>query len=508
MSRGRRYEEPKLNMKKVFAVIIAIIVFIMCIFIVKGLLTKNDEQEKIVSKDYFAAYKDNKWGVIDSTGTVVIDPSYAEMIVVPNSKNDVFLCTYVVNFETGEYKTKALNSKNEEILTGYDKVEPIQNIDENNNVWYVSNALKVSKDGKYGLISLDGKELISCQYEEITGLGDTTNNNVLKILKDGKYGILDTEGKEVVKPEYADVEIFNNNGKTGIIVKNSEGKCGLVDFLNNKILDTNYDEIKNIYNNDLYVVKKDGKEILIKKDGTEVLSSGYDKIEGILKNSDSGIIFVKDNKYGVMKQTGEIVINAEYDELKESKSGILIAKKNDKYGIIDLEKNEKVGFIYNSISYNEKSDLYVAEKEDFTNDILDNTFEVKQSGILIDLNTDKGYIELRQGDDYNYFDLKLSNKKASEIFTSRTLFVDKKDGKYGFVDKDGNVIVDYIYDDATEQNDYGYCGIKKDGKWGSIDSKGNIIQEPIYDLEDYLKIDFIGRWHYGKDINMNYYNQI
>ena len=104
--------------------------------------------------------------------------------------------------------------------------------------------------------------------------------------------------------------------------------------------------------------------------------------------------------------------------------------------------------------------------------------------------------------------MKLSNKKASEIFTSRTLFVDKKDGKYGFVDKDGNVIVDYIYDDATEQNDYGYCGIKKDGKWGSIDSKGNIIQEPIYDLEDYLKIDFIGRWHYGKDINMNYYNQI
>ena len=28
VSRGRRYEEPKLNMKKVFAVIIAIIVFI------------------------------------------------------------------------------------------------------------------------------------------------------------------------------------------------------------------------------------------------------------------------------------------------------------------------------------------------------------------------------------------------------------------------------------------------------------------------------------------------
>ena len=34
MSRGRRYEEPKLNLKKVFAVILAIVVFIMFIFMI------------------------------------------------------------------------------------------------------------------------------------------------------------------------------------------------------------------------------------------------------------------------------------------------------------------------------------------------------------------------------------------------------------------------------------------------------------------------------------------
>ena len=67
MSRGRRYDtEPKLNMKKVFAVIIAIIVIIMFIFIIKSLLTKDNSTGKIVSKSYFTSYKDNKWGVIDS----------------------------------------------------------------------------------------------------------------------------------------------------------------------------------------------------------------------------------------------------------------------------------------------------------------------------------------------------------------------------------------------------------------------------------------------------------
>ena len=87
MNRGRRYEEPKLNMKKVFATILAVIVIIMSIVVLVGILGKDKEQGKITSEDYFSAYKDNKWGVINSKGENVIDPSYAEMIVVPNSKN-------------------------------------------------------------------------------------------------------------------------------------------------------------------------------------------------------------------------------------------------------------------------------------------------------------------------------------------------------------------------------------------------------------------------------------
>lgn len=42
----------------------------------------------------------------------------------------------------------------------------------------------------------------------------------------------------------------------------------------------------------------------------------------------------------------------------------------------------------------------------------------------------------------------------------------------------------------------------------SIDSKGTIVQEPTYDLDSYLLVNFIGRWHLGEDLNMNYYNQL
>ena len=161
--RGKRFDEPKLNMKKVFAVILAIVVLIMFIFVIKGLLTKDNSQGKIISKDYVVAFKDNKWGVIDNQGNTIIDPSYAEMIVIPNSKNDVFICTYDVDYASGNYKTKVLNSKNEEIFKEYEKVEAIQNLDENSNLWYESNVLKVEKDGKYGLINILGKELLPCE---------------------------------------------------------------------------------------------------------------------------------------------------------------------------------------------------------------------------------------------------------------------------------------------------------------------------------------------------------
>ena len=507
MSRGRRYDtEPKLNMKKVFAVIIAILVIIMFIFIIKGLLTQESTTGKIVSKSYFASYKDNKWGVIDSEGNNVIDPSYKEMIVIPNSKMGVFICTYDVNYDTGEYKTKALNQKNEEIFTKYDKIEAVQNTDKAGNLTYDQNVLKVQKDGKYGLIDFSEKEITAINYEEVTAISGIENS--FKVKKDGKYGIVDNEGKIVVETKYADIDILGKDNKSGFIVKDDTGKYGIIDYSNNQVLETKYDSIEKVYGNDLYAVTENGKQKLVNKEKADILTSGFDSIKQILSSQENAVIFVKSDKYGVMNLSGEIIIDAQYDELKESKLGTFVAKKADKYGIINIENQEKLAFEYTSIVYNEKADIYIAEDNNLNVNILNSNLETKLTGMLIELNENKGYLKLRINDEYKYYNFKFEEKQEIDIFPNRTLFLSKKDGKYGYVDKEEKVIVDYTYDDATEQNDYGYVAVKKDGKWGSIDSKGNVVQEPTYNLDEYLLIDFIGRWHLGLDINMNYYNQL
>lgn len=508
-NRGRRYDaEPKLNMKKVFAVIIAFVVIIMFIFVIKGAFSNGDNNTtSTISKRYFSALKDEKWGVIDSQGNTVIDPVYQEMIVIPDEKTDVFLCTYDVDYNTGTYKTKALNSKNDEILTGYDTIEAIANKDVN-SLWYEENILKVKKDGKYGLIDLKGKEILPIEYDDIQATLGVKNS--LKIQKDGKYGVANIEGKVVIKPEYADILQLGEDNKSGYIVKNDNGKYGIVDYSDTPVLQCEYDAVSQIYGNDMYVVTKSGKQILVNKDGTEAIknNSNYNSIEEVLKTKEAGVIIKKGEKYGVINLDGETIVEPNYEDLKEAKPGILICKKNEKYGIIDLENNEKISAQYTNITYQESSDMYIAEKDNFESDIIDSNFNIEISGMLIDFNQEEGYIKIKNQDDVKYYNFKFEEKQDTEIFANHTLFLKKKNGKYGFVDKQGNVVVDYQYDDATEQNDYGFAGIKKDGKWGSIDSKGTIVQEPTYDLDSYLLVNFIGRWHLGEDLNMNYYNQL
>lgn len=66
--RGRRYDnEPKLNIKKVIAFVIAIAVVIMVFISVKNLLTKEKKNPSVsVQTTYFSVMENNKWGVIDN----------------------------------------------------------------------------------------------------------------------------------------------------------------------------------------------------------------------------------------------------------------------------------------------------------------------------------------------------------------------------------------------------------------------------------------------------------
>ena len=501
MSKGKRYnEEEKLNVKKVFAVIIAIIVLVMVGFMLKNILSKAKNTKPVEAVNYYALYQDAKWGIIGTNGETVINPMYQEIPIVIDKSKDVFLFTYDINEEDGTYKTKAVNKNNEQLFTNYNKVEALENYDSAENVWYEKNVLKVEKDGKWGLIDTNGKEISEIIYDNIKTLKGIQNSIIVE--KEGKYGLLNCNGVKILDTNYSEILNFGDDYINGYITKNQDGKFGIVNVSGEQVLENNYEEIYNIYSDKYFVIGENGNQQLINKDKEKVLTENFDEIKQI---TSTGVIYVKDGKYGFMDFEGNIIIEANYDVLNEINTGIFLTQKDGKAGLIDKDKNEKVAFNFKNIYYNQKAGIYIAENEDLTQTLIDSNFQTKVVGILSELNTDKGYMKIKVDDSYKYYNFRFEEKNIKDIYVNNKIFVSKKDGKYGFIDTKENVVVDYIYDDATELNEYGFAAIKKDGLWGAIDKEGNIVIDPKYNLDENLKIDFIGKWHLGVDLNMNYY---
>lgn len=475
----------------------------MAMFVIgiKTLLSNDTKDKDIASNRYYPCFTNEKWGVINGKGEFVIEPIFEEMITVPDSKTDIFICMQDVNYETGTYKVKVLNSKNKEIMTDYDMVEAIENTDQNNNMWYEEGVLKVKKGELYGLVSLLGKELLKPEYQNITALPGTKNSFILQ--KGDNFGLCDNKGKIIIPIEYKEIKSIQQDYKNGYIVKNAEGNYGVIDFNAKVILEPKYEDIQPVTGNKRYVVKQEGKWKLVNQQQEVLLEN---KLEQVAKIEEDKIIVIINHQYGVIGISGEEVIQAQYEELKTAFGDYYIAKKNGKYGIISNGGEEKIPFEYANISYQKETDFIIANKENGVEQDLYNTkFEKKLTGVVSNIELEKGYFRLYHNQTYYYYNFKFEQKEPQEVLTTNEIFLSKKDGKYGYVGKDGNVIVDYIYEDGTELNNYGYGAVKQNGKWGAIDKSGKIVVQPTYELQDNLVIDFIGKWHLAGDLNSYYY---
>lgn len=505
MSKGRRYDkESKLNIKKVIAVLIAIIVIIMFVIVLVKLIKSNDKKEKKnIQIGYFTIYENQKWGVIDGEGKTIIEPTYDEMIVIPDVTKDVFIVTYDINYEDGTYKSKAIDSNNKNIFSEYENVEVISNYNKQNSIFYYDNCLKVEKNGTYGLIDFSGKQLIDCLYDDIIPVPYLKNS--LITIKDNKQGLISSTGAVLINNEYTNIAGLTEKYEDGYIVKGSDNKYGVIGTNKKIIVPVQYDDIKNVHSGNYYIVKENEKLKLFNSSTNQAIDVNADEVKSI---DGENIIIKSDNKYGLINVAGEQKLETKYQDLTYIFSNAYIAKENDKYGIIDSEGNTKLENRYDYLTYRKDADFIEGtNKEKVDSDLIDRNLNVRLSGIISSINLEDGYMKIRIENEYKYYNFKFEEKKNTELLVNHTLFLDKKDGKYGYKNKDGIVVVNYIYDDATEQNKYGFAAVKKDGKWGAIDSEGNIVVNTTLELKNNPVIDFIGNWHLAEDINSGYYTK-
>ena len=561
--------------------IVKIILLIIIILLVAGFfIYRNAKQEakeyeimQIPSEEYayFVYKQENKYGVIDKEGNIVVQAQFTN-VKIPNPLKSVFVCYDGDN-------TKVLNEKNETLYENFNNIEPLTLKNVSTDLIYEKTVLKYEENGKYGLISIDGNKITNAKYQEIDTLQYKEGELVVK--ENDKYGVININGYEIIKPEYDQVKAdgyYSSDNKykdDGYIVSITTDDGYRYGYLNNegqKILDTKYNDLSRLaYSN------KDTIYLLCAENGKYGL---YEGAKNIIPNEYQAITYVEDNdfcivqkgkKYGVVNLEGSMMLQVKYlqidvngdylyvtDENSEKKvydkkgnlteinpnlviqstksdddykiyidsstgktvysiykgdtkltsenysyieylnEGYFIASnESGKLGIIDSKGNAKVELKYDSIQKIAGTNIIQAidsttkMTEIYSKDFI-KTYEIANASIE---NIKDNIIKVYNTEEIKYFDYDgnlLENKVA---FPDINLFPKKENGKWGFVGQDGNVVVDYQYDDVTEFNEYGYAGVKKDEKWGVIDKDGNVIVEAVYELNPQDKPSFIGQYY-------------
>ena len=120
-----------------------------------------------------------------------------------------------------------------------------------------------------------------------------------------------------------------------------------------------------------------------------------------------------------------------------------------------------------------------------------NAGSIENKGIEIALTYRNSYKKL----DYSISaNLSTVKNKVLELGTNNEIFAKEQNGKWGYVDKNGNTVVDFKYDMAIDLNEYGFGAVKQNGRWGVVDSKGNEVKAPTYELNEYAP-NFIGEYY-------------
>lgn len=361
-----------------------------------------------------------------------------------------------------------INEYNEEIVyhnltpEGYDLIEQKVDLD--------TNLLLTKKDGKYGIIDINGRVIENNKYdfediifgydgyyivnEENKTLikrngklvDDVTNiNEKYKLIKDdsdGPYIIYVTENNEFANNKIDEdiyvANIIEGEDYTSLILDTKEGILKEIKGFVSKIKRGNEDLNK-------YLINVIGDKVqLLSIYNYEVILDGYTRIGdeenipgyyyGGSINNDNYITVCDYDKCGITNTNNELIIPIQYEEIKkvEQIDPLYISvKENNKYGIINLKNEYVVSPIYDEVfSYNNTFILIKDNKLIITDNKLNKQYET-------DVNLDNEDINCTI---YNDSYIKISINEASNAGVPRKILI---------VDKD-NTIKEYKYDEFVD----------------------------------------------------------
>ncbi len=193
------------------------------------------------TRGHIVVRKDGKYGVIDTTGRVVVPLKYSGDYMFIDLKEPIL---YISSYSDEKYTEHLVRFNGDTIISGED-------------VWYMTDGVvKVCRDKLYGLYDTTGREIVKCQYDIFSLY---PNNGLYSVRKGGHWKLIDLKGKEHFATALSKIDdsCFVRYSTSGLIFhySNSNSMCGAIDTNGHTVIppDSNY----------TYVFYDDSKRIVM-----------------------------------------------------------------------------------------------------------------------------------------------------------------------------------------------------------------------------------------------------
>ncbi len=352
-------------------------------------ITEGIQTDNSMIKGYYVL-KGGKWGCIDSFGNTVIDFRYDALDkfdergrarVIYNGKFGIIDCGGKII-----------------IPPAYDYLYPFGKL-----------SVTVAILGnRYGAIDTNGSVEIPFEYDHIYSFN---NSPTTVAYKDKKFSVISADGQILSDKKYLYIEEFRN----GLALAYSSG-YGYIDHMGNEVIPCIHSEIKQGTALSVFL-KKDNKWALFSPAGDNLTGYIYSNA-GEFENGLSAVS-IRDGRndiYGYVNDSGDVIIPFKYSSAQKFKYGRAIVSNGSAYGIIDIEDRTVIPFEYSGFNPS-----------------------------------------------YDYNVIAAANKSS----------------KWGLIDFGNNILSDFIYDYIFDFND-DHAAVLYMNKYGVIDTSGRLVVDVNY----------------------------
>lgn len=377
------------------------------------------DDNRRVFEDYFIVNKNDKYGLIDQDGKIVIPLNYS----------------YI-----GQFSDK--------------------------------NLLRVEKDSKWGIVDTNATITLPIEYKHFS---EFDNRRKVREISDGKKNGYINEKSEIVLPViYDEILAYSDHYAT---LRRGD-KYGIVDPVGTIVLPVEYDLIgKKNYNAIIFEISKDDKSGYVDLKGNMILPAEYRFIRG-LDDAPNYTVIEKNNQEGLVNnRTGQIVISTKYDEIKAIKDGIVIAILDDKYGFLNDKNQVITPFEFDDArTFSEGMALVKKQNKWGYIDKTGRTVIKPQFSSSEDFADGVARVDI-------YGDDKVIDRTGQSIIPKgyrfrwsldNGLFEVTKNHREGIINKRGELVVPAEYKEINQKSDDVFL-VQKEDKWGMINSNNDVL---------------------------------